>query len=729
MKRIVALINALLLVILCGCSGDKKTLTPIYGVKSAVITGALSGTDTVEVAANANYSLSVVPDTGYFELKALNDGYIYASSPMKKIANKQINEADGNAFMSALLITYGDKINRISANVQSYPDSVLQNGCKTSAIQNGFISYYTFQAAGITVPLKIELTDEGITASVEVLEIKENSNYLVTEIDILPYFSCGGWSDDGYTVVPDGSGAIINFSNGKHSYPSLNLEIYGNDAACSEQSAEQMSGFMPIYGIKNGNHAVLSVIEKGDAHALVKNAIAGGENKFNAVWSSFTVRDSAVVGVTTNSVGYSNKNFILFDETEQTLDEITVNYIALTGDNANYTGMAKRYSQYIKTDSSEQYSELALKITCAVKKQQTLLGVKSEKTVVISSASEIISYLERLKNTGLDKISLYLKNWSESETEETSDKRYTPLKAAGGKKGFRELLQFGNENNTEIYGAYDPYTVSTAGKNAARMLNRRIITMYSVSHSTLKADKNSGKSYLLSPSLLNNKWDIFSDTLSEKSFGIALDCGEPPYSDFGDRYGKRQQSVKYETEMLEKMSGTVKTAAVKPTAYQLRFLKTAFELGGECADYDVEDYQIPFYQLAAGKLGYTSSAINIGGNSDGAFKKCLEYGATPMFSIVTNDTEKTAISENGGLYNCFSEQLFTPICEYAKAAKEFYSETGHTLISHRRLEKDVYLSEYNNKCAVFNYSEKNYCCFGITVKPGEFAVIDKEMIR
>lgn len=49
------------------------------------------------------------------------------------------------------------------------------------------------------------------------------------DIDLLEYFGAAGPEEEGYMFVPDGSGALIMFNNGKVNAPAYIGYVYGED--------------------------------------------------------------------------------------------------------------------------------------------------------------------------------------------------------------------------------------------------------------------------------------------------------------------------------------------------------------------------------------------------------------------------------------------------------------------------------------------------------------------
>ena len=67
----------------------------------------------------------------------------------------------------------------------------------------------------------------------------DTDKYYLVDIDLLEYFGAAGPEDTGYLFVPDGSGALIRFNNGKVNAPAYIGYVYGEDkigrASCRER--------------------------------------------------------------------------------------------------------------------------------------------------------------------------------------------------------------------------------------------------------------------------------------------------------------------------------------------------------------------------------------------------------------------------------------------------------------------------------------------------------------
>ena len=737
MRRLTAVLLILILLFsLSACTSGKTAVTLIYdGVAPASKSEEpLSGNELIEVAENECFKLSVIPDTGYFEVLNLKDGKIYSSYPVDKLNDSMSNFMTLAEMKSTISINYGDKANRITASATSFTDSISLGGHKIHKTENGFVEFFEFPSISITVPVRVSINKNGMVAEVLTAEIEEKADYTVTDISLLKYFGAGGFEDEGYMVVPDGSGAVVNFSNSKHTYPAVSIPIYGSDSVFGEPDVSENKAYMPVFGIKNSDSAFLAVIEKGEACANVNAMVAGNKDAFNLAFPSFNIRQSALVGVSTTSVDYSSKNFIVFDEKEQSLNNIAVRYIFLSGENCDYTGMAKAYRNYLienkgLKETVKDSVPLYLNMVCSVNVDRNVFGISTKEIIPTAPFESISKYADKLEKSGVDSLKIRLESWSSSDIKNKIYKKADAVKSLGSKDGLLALERAVSKNGGSLYAATDLVHITPANKYGARNVNRRIAEIFPIAWNTLKFDKtnNKNKINLLSPVFFENASREVCKDAAENGYGLSFAVSrDMVYSDFGDNYSKRQQTVKYfESVYKNAQQKNIAIGEQKPMAFTLPYIESAFNLGGAYAANDMEDYQIPFYQLAvSGLISYSHEPINLSLNRKTAFMKGLEYGSAIMYTLITQNSEYIYISDNTSLYNCIADELFEGIRENYLETEEFYSLTGTELVSHSCIGEQVYLSRYSKASAVFNYSEQDFVWNDKTVKAGSYEIFE-----
>lgn len=739
MKRLFTLICALVLIFsLCACTGETLVIKTVYkDIPEAKNQGEqLSGNTPVKVAENDNFSLSVNPENGQFYVENLADGYIYSSSPSGIDEDAISNDPVKMQAKSVIKITYGDTINRITGDAVSFADSVLNGGHKCFAYENGFLSRYTFSAAAITVPVLVTLNTDGIDIQILTGDVEEKGDYILTDVSLLTHFGAGTLEESGYIVVPDGSGAVIEFNNGKHEYPSLNLPLYGTDVAVSDYVKENTRAYLPVFGVERKNHGYLAVINRGDAHAIINATVAGGANNYNNAFASFVVRDRAVIGISATSSGYANKSSILFDEREQALNSVGVKYILLSENNCDYTAMAKKYGEYLSKTyglekSTYKFKELYFNAYCSAKLDKNIFGVKTTEEISLFDFNSMSDVISNLYDSGIKNMAVFLNGWNSSELDGDLKKSFSPFKKSGGEQEFKKLLENNFQKDIWVYGMTDIFEVKPSNSFSARRINRKKIELYPISVNTLKQDELRNPFSFITPSKLFAFCEGVIDGVAESDIGFGVSQSKTVlYSDFGDDYSKRQQTAEYISELFKRTKKKgVSITAEQPAAYVVPYLDFALYPGGDFAHYDIEDYQIPFYQLAISEyMGYSGEAVNLSLNSQNAVMRTLEYGAGLLYSVIGKNGDIIFKSDRAELYNCEYDLLKNDILSNGDIVNDFYSKTGTVLLSHNKVSKDVYISKYNNGSAIFNYSQQDFVYGDVKVEANSFEIIEDRAV-
>ena len=733
MKRfistVVLLAVALLSLSACGSSSSSK---PVYSAVDALSNGeTLSGGESVIVAENSNLSLAVEPETGAFSLLNKANGFSWNSVPADLDSDPVAKPAVRNMMRGQLSLECGDVLNHIVSTYNSQVDSVMEGGLTvTRNGDKGFIATYYFPAIAVTVPVRYTLYEDYLEAEIVVGEIVEEGDYQVLSTGLLSSFGAGSQSEEGYLVVPDGSGAVIEFNNGKRTYNNFSIPIYGPDLSLTDKTVSGYSkAYMPIFGINKGENGMLAVISRGDAHASVNASVSGKTSGYNTVYPSFVLRDSKTVSIDRHSgvVENAGNSFIMFDTHPQTLNSVAVQYYPLTGADADYSGMARRYGRILADGESRKESEkpsLFLDIYGSINAEQRRLFTTVLKPVDLTTFEEAGEMVSALADGGVESFRVQYKNWSGSSVNGKYTKKFDPLSSLGGKKGLSKLSTVLEENNAKLYLATDIQQFKS-GANAlgllptVREIDNAPLLLSRVRRDNYEPDIESTKYGFVSAYNLPKQMDKLLSTLPD-SYNLSL-WGTEVYTDFGSNYSKRQQSVAYLCEAAAKLKNG---AADSPNAFMLSSVDTAFSLGGQFGRYDVEDYGIPFYQIAtAGILSSSLEPINLSSDKQTAFLRSMEYGCGLMFTLVARDDIVAAETKENALYSCSASKWQDEILEKYKAANAVYDRIGSRLFRHERLSYGVYKSVFEKGSLITNYTEQPFIYEGTTVEPNSYSVV------
>lgn len=101
--------------------------------------------------------------------------------------------------------------------------------------------------------IEYTLTEDGLEATLPANGIRfDETLYTLESITMLPYMGAGSSANDGYTFIPDGSGALMDFADFTDKNTAIAGTVYGTDYAYQkiEGSANQDVMRMPVFGLR-----------------------------------------------------------------------------------------------------------------------------------------------------------------------------------------------------------------------------------------------------------------------------------------------------------------------------------------------------------------------------------------------------------------------------------------------------------------------------------------------
>ena len=360
--------------------------------------------------------------------------------------------------------------------------------------------------------LEYILDDMGVTVTLPANGVRfDESIYQLSYISILPFMGAGQYSatrpNQGYTFIPDGSGAIFRFEDlATSGMTTVGGKIYGDDFAYHTITSKYQEVFkMPIFGVVRDNQYVyeksatgtynvveaekpttsgfFAIIEEGDALAEIKSTHLGTKGEYHSVQLSVNPRPSDSYNLADSiSVG-SNSTWTVVSDRKY-LGNYKIRYIMLTDDEvaaekgitdyypADYTGMAYAYRDYLTSpystgtqnesaenqttvlkrlasDKFESQIPLYLETFGAVETIEKILSVPVNVMTPLTTFEDIQQIYNDLSQDGVDinNINIKLTGYANGGMYSTVPYGLKWEKAVGGKNGFKDLLEFANSIN------------------------------------------------------------------------------------------------------------------------------------------------------------------------------------------------------------------------------------------------------------------------------------------
>ena len=629
--NILAAVLLMLCVMLSGCSEREAADAeiPVTYEKGTPVTDK----DSVTVE-NENMSLQFDTKRCAFSLTEKATGNEWLSNPAADYQDPIAANITRTDLQSQIILTYKqDMANLRTTNSAS--SAVLKKTFTVTEVKDGIRVDYTFKE-GFTVPVMYTLNPDGFTAKVLCGEVTETGTSTIYSIQLLPFFGAAGEADGGYMFVPDGSGAIIDFNNGKTSVPEYSKIVYGADDSLPNyyERSRQEEIRLPVFGMKKNGGAFLAVIEDGDGFAYVNASVSGVKTALNNIYATGVYRATERLTILNGSLGTAGNSLYTALEPANP-DSFGVKYIFLKPDNADYSGMAAAYRGYLTENGelkkNDEKTLMLAEFFGGVSKKMSFMGFGYDGLCRLTSFGEAKDIIAELKGNGIDDITVSYRGMSGSGYGGKLETDLNPVGSLGGPSGWKELTDYTSENNISLFVEADFYAFFGSGNgfssifDVSKTLDMSASALWYKGLNTNIRDTSRGRRYLLKPRHYGEAMNNLAQSASKNNVsGITLcDISNRLSGDYApDGFG-RQRAISAVRETLSKdgLSFMLKT----PNAYMLGGAAAVTDIPVASSGHLLFDRDVPFYQMVLrGSAPYSGYALNINNNSGDMFLKHVE---------------------------------------------------------------------------------------------------------
>ena len=234
LRALVFLLICMLLTTGCGRIALDTSLSYSYPTKAVLsyngktLQSAQPQYGTMELVAQKGYvAMYADMGSGDIAIMDLRNGQVYTTVPANAASDTTAVGVYKNRLQSALITTDVDPSVGVSKDKYSYTGTERDTAKKVRRTDDGVLVWYTFQEERYAIPVEYLLTEDGFYVRVRTEQIVEQGTEKLYELSLLPYFAAQGSQDDGYLLLPDGSGALIYFSSEKQNYASYSGKLFG----------------------------------------------------------------------------------------------------------------------------------------------------------------------------------------------------------------------------------------------------------------------------------------------------------------------------------------------------------------------------------------------------------------------------------------------------------------------------------------------------------------------
>jgi hypothetical protein len=594
------------------------------------------------------------------------------------------------------------------------------------------------ERVSFTIPLEYRLTEDSLEVSIPTSHIKETGNAYLSSIEVLRYLGAGSMEESGYMLVPNGSGSLINFNNGKKT-DKYNQCIYGMDPLSQSYSVVEKTvpARLPVFGIKHDKEAIFARITRGEALTNLIADVSGNLNSYNYVYPSFELRGYEKVSMFGASGVAADLPTV---EKNMYQLNLTVSYSFLAGENANYSGMANYYREELIADGvlakKEESEELPfyLDLVGGVKLEDSRLGVPYRKVHAMTTYEEAEKIVDAFNKEGLMNLRVNYLGWFNGGYYHDVPDKIKLVKCLGDEDDLSSLTKKLEAAGSKLYGdvAFQKVTFLSKRFNykmeSSMYYSGYVVSLGKVNPATLR--QTSGLSYeealydVLSPKYLVRYVDKFADQIDSVDLsGVSLrDLGDMLASD------KRRSNVISRDQAQQVVEGQLKILEDSTdnllvnggNDYSFAYANDLVNVPTTHNSFYIVDEEVPFYEMVVhGCIDYTGTAINLSNGYDRSeiLLRMLEFGSAPHFTLSYKDSSDIKYS---GLNNFYSTQyelwLDDATGVYKEANDVLKYVTNSTIVKHEILSPGVKRITYDNGNEIYiNTNTTDYNGNGVSI--------------
>ena len=597
--------------------------------------------------------------------------------------------------------------------------------------ENGFEAelYWTAYRFGLT--LEVSLTEDGLLARVPDESIVEDGEkYFIGTIALYPYMG-NSYMDtkEGYMLVPDGNGALIYLDDKEGRFKSgFSKMIYGGDAGFDESNVQTMlydkyntikdseEIIAPVFGIAHTDEqiAYLGIVEDGESRASIECIPNGASVDYNRAYAKFTLRKTYTQPTSNNSTAGSLHVY----ESSRSHSDLAVRYVFLSGEAADYTGMASAYREYLLRTGGLAAND------CSFRTRIDFLGTERESflfgtsAVVMTTVDDIYEIYEELGSEGVNDIFSVYKGWQKKGLYNIPITDYKADSKIGGTSKLTQLIKDAEEKNIELYLYNDALRINPDEKNATfnvvKQINKRRF-----SESTYKTVYDT-MNYLTPArtlTLLGKFLDKYTKSGVDKLALAGISNKLFSYTYSGNSYTRYDTQDTYE-DLIAQVDERTSLVLEQPFAYLWSDTEAFLDMPLYTSSYIFEDESVPFLSMVLkGVMPVYSEYVNFEANKQEFFLKLVETGIYPSFYITRESSSKLLYTNSSDIYSSEYSTYHNTIVEYYSELKELNEKTaGATVEKHEIVDGDVRIVTYSNGVTIYiNYGTQARSVDGVTI--------------
>ena len=592
--------------------------------------------------------------------------------------------------------------------------------------------------AVFNVSLIYRLEDGDLVVEVPYEAVRYKAEYPLTYVVPLPMFGAAGTSDEGFMLVPEGGGAIINFNNGKILQNSYYANTYGWDYGVRRKElVNETRNSFPVFGMAKNGGAFLCFMEGATSYGGVQADVAMRYNSYNWLNAKYNV-----IHADQYNVSAKTAQLVFMFEAAVPQDTIVHRYRFLETD--SYVDMANAYGDYLRATYPElkdakasEVSPASVELVGAIDKTVVKFGLPIDSVVATTTFQQAQEIIADMTGRGVQNLNVRMAGWANGGVTQQVMTDVDILRELGGKKQMTALIAKAKELNVPLYFdgvncfAYDsgvlegflPFT------DAARYTTREQIVLLPFDIVQYQTADWLDQYYLVRPDYAKENASNLIKALSDvDAYGVSFrDVGNLLSADYNPKRTVTREEVKsMNIDTIKEAQANGQNVMIRmgnDYAVPYATIITDMDLTGTA--YSILDKNVPFYQIALhGMKDYTGEPINLAGDYVTEFLRCVEYGAGLNFTFMDEDGK---ILQDTYHSNFFGANYDSWADNAAEMISKYQADTAglnqQRIVSHEQLSANVAVTGYADGTKVYvNYGSTEFAQDGVKVPARSYTV-------
>jgi hypothetical protein len=706
----------------------------------------------IKMLENTSYRLYFEKDSFSLILEEIHSGYMFSSRPEFQgySQTREDNTATRNQMNSGLWIE-SIRTNNIASSAVRVESlytladvSYATNGAQNLADIDWTIPYqltpnsYKRNLVNVTTQslndtrfkTAIQLTNYGFSFEVEIFldaqgfgvnflpqSITEsNDQYRMLGIQFFPFF--GATREDvfpGYMVIPDGVGALIR-TNTRYD-TNFQSDYYGSDLGYLRTSVAELS--LPLYGIihQPNGYGFFTEINSGAENTTLLASFWGRNTRYNRITNRYNIR--RIYRNIINRAGDGND--VIPEEKIQT--PYQAHYQLLSGDKANYVGVANQYQNNLVQRNQLQRQEpqtMPLQLAMIMHEQEpTFFGTSR---ITLTEMDQVKQMSEQLLNEGVDSQVIVLKGWS----DDGLSYRQPYQMNIPNRGGLNRLVEYTQTEQYPLYLEQDYMVSSELSKRVN--FNQDVARNYSklkMRYRLNRLDNQPIDEYYLYPEKAQQKLvnDLaMIDTLGVS--GLAMPgLGRNLYSYYDQSRFSRTDTKNTIIAMADALPGI---ALHRPNAYLFPYLSHYLEMPITNSQLGIYSDLVPLIPLVMkGYVPTFTPYLNFNALGKERLLQMIDFAVNPSYILTDAPSSALRYTYSNRYFTTAFSDFQTDIANvYDYVAEALNPVQGASVISRDILTTGVSRIRYDNGVIIYvNYRNVNFVSEHGVVRSVDFRVV------